>query len=255
MKRKFFYSAVAAILLSCNVYGQDVLLDNASEMNIIYSREMTGALNANTSGIGGIFRQSKAVNYFKSNVYEIGFSSYRDPKEEWYPAIYQGYRRYKFGKLNSVFFLYGGFGSDYNITKKPYWGGVEIQLNYSLGIVFALAKPIYLYVVAVDSTGIEGEVYYEALEKYDPDKYSDVNILGRGPFYKGLNEIIPYPGVYGKIGFTFDYGEYSNVVKSLGIGLNLNYMPIGVPVMAYNDPRNLFCTLYVSLIFGKRYNK
>ncbi len=252
MRRFILSVALFAVLLPLRSVGQNYS-EQLQGANIVYSKEMSGAANINTFGWGGYFRQSKAIDAYKLKFYEVGFSTYRDSKEVTFPALYHGYRSYKFGKLNNVVLLRGAVGMVYNISRKPSWGGVDINLVYAAGASLALAVPVYLYVIDVEMSG--GEQYYvETLQRYNPDTHSDVNIIGGAPFYKGTLETKPYLGINAKVGLNFEYGEYNNVVKSLELGGVLDYMPVGVPVMAYNDPRNLFFSFYLSLFFGKRYN-
>ncbi|MBO4745416.1 MAG: hypothetical protein IJM12_03185 [Bacteroidales bacterium] len=250
MKRRFFCGIMLFVGLCGVLHGQDGLFDDASEANIVYSKESSVIVNINSSGLGAYFRQGNNKDAFRTSFFEIGFSTYRDPKQETFPAMYRGYSSYVMGKINWVLLLRGDFGMVYNISRKPYWGGVDVNLVYAAGLSLALAKPVYVYVIDIK----DGE-YVELLERYDPDVHTDVNILGRGPFFKGIWKTIPYPGINGKLGFNFEYGEYTNVVKSLELGAVLDYFPIGVPIMAYNDPKNLFFSFYLSVIFGKRYNQ
>lgn len=241
----------ALLLLPTMMLSQNI--EDGSEGNILYSKETTGAVNVNTFGFGGSFKQCKTIDAFKSRFYEIGFTTYRDSKEVTFPAMYHGYSSFKFGKLNSIAILRGSLGMNYNISRKPVWGGVDIDMVYSAGVSIAIAKPIYMYVVSVESIGIEN-YYTESLERYNPDIHTDVNILGKAPFYVGLLESIPYFGINCKLGLNFDYAEYDNHVRSIELGGIIDYMPIGVPIMAYNDNKNLFFSFYLSLYFGRRYN-
>ncbi|HEX7414339.1 MAG TPA: hypothetical protein VF411_09885, partial [Bacteroidia bacterium] len=61
------------------------------------------------------------------------------------------------------------------------------------------------------------------------------------------------PGVYGKLGFSFEYGDRTNAIKSLELGAVVDCFPSAIPIMAYNKPENFFVTLYVAFHFGKRW--
>lgn len=227
--------------------------NTGEDSNIIYSNESLGILNINSHGFGAAYRQTKIKNAFTSNFFEIGFTTYRDDKEQMMSSYYSGYKSYKYGKLNDILILRAGFGSQYLVSRKPYWGGVEIQLNYSCGLSLCFAKPIYVYILVPDS--LHTNSYVEALERYDPDEHTYVNILGKGKIWSGLLETKVYPGVYGKVGVVFEYGEYNNLAKAIELGVNLDIFPLAVPIMAYNDPKNLFFSFYLNVIFGNRYNK
>jgi len=45
------------------------------------------------------------------------------------------------------------------------------------------------------------------------------------------------------------------MISSLEAGATLDYSPIGIPIMALNPKQDFFLTVYVSVMFGKRYNR
>jgi len=114
-----------------------------------------------------------------------------------------------------------------------------------------LAKPVYLYIINFTSSQYEYEI---TTEEYDPENHYFDNIYGRAPFTEGLGEIKFYPGIYGKAGLDFEIGTYKTKINSFEAGGILEIFPKGIPIMAYNEPRNFFFTLYISYSFGKRYN-
>ncbi|MDR2084521.1 MAG: hypothetical protein LBP67_05965 [Bacteroidales bacterium] len=249
---KYSRFIAACLLLICFIPFVNAQENNESEANILYNRDRIGIVNINSNGFGAAYRQSKIKDAFKATFFEINFSVYWDIKEERvYSLLFPGYRPFKYAKLNEIFFLRGGYGNVYKITRKPSWGGVEIQLAYSFGPSICFAVPVYLYV-----SEDENDIYSDAvLEKYDPEIHSSNNIRGRGPYLKGITELKIYPGFYGNIGFYFEYGQYNSVVKGIEVGGMVNIFPIGVPVMADNDSKNVFFSFYLNIIFGKRYNK
>ncbi|MDD4141740.1 MAG: hypothetical protein PHR20_02955 [Bacteroidales bacterium] len=240
---------VLCCLLVTSAYSQSH--EEQSKANILYSRERLGFITVNTHGFGAGFRQSYIRSVFRTDDFEINFSTYRDPKEE-SGYNYQGFRSYKYGKLNDIILLRALYGSQYNIARKPQSGGVEIQLCYGGGLTLCFAQPVYLYVAVPDSIGTG---YYAEVQKYDPTTHSEVDILGKGPMFYGILETKIYPGLYGNIGVNFEFGEYNNRAKSVQLGIDVDIFPMGVPVMAYNDPKNFIFSFYLNVLFGKRYNK
>ena len=248
------FLTLCAIWFSPAAFSQDGLFDGASEAGILFSDEMTFGGDVCTFGIGGHFRKNTSVDYYKTRFYEIGFTTYRPAKQEWvYPYI-RGYKRYVFGKINTVAMLRGSYGMTRKIADKPYWGGVTLDYVLAGGITIAFAKPIYLYVMNIQRYEDGILSYTESIERYDPEKHNDINILGSAPFATGITETKIYPGVNVKTGLNFEYGEYSNVVKSLEVGLTADYLPKGIKVLAYNKDVNFCFSLYLSFIIGKRYN-
>ncbi|MDD5695052.1 MAG: hypothetical protein PHD61_07080 [Bacteroidales bacterium] len=163
-------------------------------------------------------------------------------------------KSYAYGKLNSVFVLRGGYGFQRLIATKPYWGGIELRYFYIGGVSVGMAKPVYLNIINLVSISSYYYEYKLTTEKYDPDEHFTDNIYGRASFVKGFNELKVYPGIYGKVGFSFDFGAYSTSIKNLELGAIIDVFPNPIPVMAYNDKEYYFLTLFLSVSFGKRYN-
>ena len=238
----------AVIVLICSAFCLNAQDNYGSEANILYNRERMAIINLNTNGIGVGYRQSKIKDAFKASFFQVDFSTYWDIKEQKVAGLINGFRPFKYGKINEIFFLKGGYGNIYKLTRKPDWGGVELQLAYSFGANVCFAMPIYLYVL------YPGDDFAIA-ERYDPaGEHSAVTILGKGPYFGGFLETKVYPGLHGNIGLYLEYGQYNNTVKAIEVGGAINIFPIGVPVMAYNDPKNVFFSFYINVIFGKRYN-
>jgi hypothetical protein len=187
---------------------------------------------------------------------EFDLAEMKSPKEvRVINPYFSNAKSYIYGKLNSVFLVRGGYGLQRLLNNKPYWGGIELRYFFSGGASMALAKPVYLNIINLVSISPNYFEYELSTEKYDPDKHFGDNIYGRAAFLKGINEMSFYPGLYGKAGLNFDFGSYASTIKALEVGATIDIFPIPVPMMAYNDPESYFMTIYVSLSFGKRYNK
>ncbi len=55
--------------------------ENGTTLNVLYRRDMSGKLYANTRGYGVLFRQGKHVTAKTRSFYEIDFQTLRYPKE------------------------------------------------------------------------------------------------------------------------------------------------------------------------------
>jgi len=110
---------------------------------------------------------------------------------------------------------------------------------------------VYLYIIHFNSMFTDYEVREE---KYNPEYHFIDNIYGRGSFLAGLTQIGLHPGVYVKTGLDFEFGTKNRQINALEVGGTFDYSPIPVAVMAYNPKQNFFLTLYISVMFGKRYN-
>ncbi len=226
---------------------------------VLFNKDMSGSIILHTLGYGVGFRLGKNTNYFKRRMMEFDLLEMKAPNQEkTYNTNFLNPKYYYFGKLNNLYIIRAGIGEQKLMSRKPYWGGVEIRFDYSGGLSLGLAKPVYLYISYYKQDLI---IFATKSEKFDPSKTYPVttpdysyDIFGRAPVFTGFKEIKPYPGIYAKMGFNFDFGTTNDRVKALEIGLIFDGYPKGVPVMAYRDPSQLFLTAYLSFYFGKRYN-
>jgi hypothetical protein len=237
------------ILFSAGFLAQaqtDAVPDTAND-NVLFERQWTFGIQLNTNGWGFRFRKGKNLTFLTQRMWEIEFSSYKAAKEiKTINPYYSDSKSYVYGKLNYVYFLRGGMGIQHILNRKPYWGGVQLSYLYYGGISMGLAKPVYLYIIT-DNLRIE--------RKYNPETDFTDNIYGRGPFLDGVLYTRFYPGVYVKGGLDFEFGTQNKRMQCLEVGAILDYMPVGIPIMAYNPPQNFFLTLYLTVSMGKRYNK
>ena len=91
-------------------------------------------------------------------------------------------------------------------------------------------------------------------ERYTADINPDY-IYGRGSFLAGILELNFFPGLYTKTGLDFEFGSQNKMISSLEVGATLDFSPIGIAIMALNPKQNFFLTVYLSVMFGKRYNR
>jgi hypothetical protein len=250
MKSKFFIWILALIILpGVEMQAQyEAEIDTTPDNVLLEHQWSLGAL-LHTNGWGLKFRKGKNITALRQFMWEIEFSTYKSPKEvRSINPYYSDSKSYIYGKLNYLFFLRGGIGQQHILNRKPYWGGVQLSVLYYGGISLGLTKPVYLYIINPNT----GEI---TEEKYNPDIHNIDYIYGRASFLTGLIQLGFYPGVYVKGGLEFEFGIKNKATSALEVGATLDFSPIPVPLMAYNPKQQFFLTLYISAMFGKRYNK
>ena len=254
--RKYIPAILFCILLSfsSNSFAQKGKPNLSDTLdNVLLEQQWTLGAHLNSNGWGLKFRRGKNLQALKQFMWEIEFSTYKSAKEvKIINPNYSGAKSYIYGKLNSVYFLRGGVGIQHILNRKPYWGGVQVSYLYYGGISIGIAKPIYLYIVHPTATD-----YQIVQERYDPasqDQTMDY-IYGRGAIFTGIQYTKFHPGIYGKGGLEFEFGTRNRVIKALEAGAILDYSPIPIAIIASNPKQSLFLTAYLSVSFGKRYNK
>lgn len=221
------------------------------DKKILYRKEKSGFIMVHSGGFGLGYRQGKHKTYFRKIMWEIEALNIKHPKEIKMSSYYENSRSFLYGKLNHFYVFRGGFGQQHILNGKPYWGGIEVRLFYYGGLDLGFTKPIYLYIVKFDEQ--TGESYL-SLERFDPNIHYITDIYGRGSFFKGFNKIGFYPGIYAKIGLSFEYGADDRFVKTLECGVFMDAFYRSIPIMATQKNQFFFANVYLSLHLGKRKN-
>ncbi len=243
---------LAALILGTQLSAQEEGADSLD--NVFFLRkELAFKLMAHSLGFGTGVISTYSPTVFKKRIFEAEILNMKARKEVKlvYPYA-DNSKSYVYGKLNYVFLLRAGMGYQHQLNRKPYWGGVEVRYFYHAGLSLGFAKPIYLYIINYSPAYDD---YTLTTERYDPDLHFADNIYGRAPFGKGFDQLSVYPGLYGKFGFSFDFGADHDRVKTLETGLVVDGYPKAIQIMAFNDPVNLFINVYLSLHLGKRFNR
>jgi hypothetical protein len=223
------------------------------DKSILYTKEKAFYFILHNEGWGIGYRKGKHLSYKKTRFIEGEIVDMSHPKETKTENPYFGdAHTFVYGQLNSVYIIRGGIGYKKMLNDKPYWGGIQLSYVYTAGISLGLARPKYLYIINMIPNSND---FYLSLERFDPSKhFLDDNIYGGGPLLKGFESVKPYPGIYGKFGFNFEFGEYDEKIRAIEVGTTFDYYFAQIPMMAFNKYPNYFLTLYINIQFGKRYN-
>ncbi|MCF8276568.1 MAG: hypothetical protein K9J17_07520 [Flavobacteriales bacterium] len=227
----------------------DKIKDRSYEdKQVLMKQEFTGGAMLHTQGWGLLLRRSKNKTFLRKRVFELEAVSMEHPKEvKTVNPYYENSNSYNYGELNQVVVTRFGYGR-HNVLYAKFDKGVEIRYLYIGGFSMAWAKPIYL---EIGHPSIPYE--YISTERYDPEKHTSDNIFGRASVFKGIDKMQFYPGMYGKFGFSFEYGRKQKSVRSLEAGVIIDYYIRDVPMMAKikNDP--YYLTFYLAINFGLKW--
>ena len=248
---------LALVLYGSNAFAQfDTENLDTSEFKILYNRSKTYGIITHNLGLGVQYRSGKRLSIFKTRMWEINFTTYRDLKQYKLQKPYQNARKYVFGKKNEGFFLRGGVVWKKLLNRKPYWGGVEVRFVYGGGLSLGITKPYYIYVV-YEVTG-EPNPSYEILPRIyeiDSQKRDWLDEYGRAPFSNGMSEIAIHPGAYAKFGLNFEFGKVDTKMVVMEVGTAIDVLPSGMTIMAGSEDQIVFPQFYISISWGKRFNK
>ena len=221
-------------------------------------RSWSGSLNSNGWGVN--YRYNKRINAFSSMIFDADLAVIRHPKEIKSQSPYKGGwgRSYVFGKTNEAFSFRTGAGYQKELFSKFDQGGISIRFFIGGGFSLALLKPVYYEKI----TGFNPSTMELTWEKslFDPDYMQSVyDIYDRESFFTGMNELSVAPGFYARAGMSFEYSSEDRLVHALEGGIQIEGFLKKLLILASEDNRQLFLTLFVSYRFGKvidaRYQK
>lgn len=243
------------LLITSQLIGYEAFCQSPTNIDktVLYRKEKAFSFILHNEGWGIGYYKGNHLSYFKTrfwNIELVGMSHPKEAKTE--NPNYGDSKSYVLGQLNSLYVFRSGIGYKKMLNDKPYWGGVQLSYVYTGGFSLGIARPKYLYIIHVNPQKFDE--YYLSLEQYDPQLHSVDNIYGGGPLLKGFDKIKPYPGLYGKFGFNFEFGQYDEKIRAIEVGGIFDYYFKEIPMMAKNKYPNYFLTLYINIQFGKRYN-
>lgn len=232
-------------------HAQDILSNAPMEnpgAEVLYRKEKHGGLLMHSNGCGAYFRTGKHVTGKIKRFFEFEIVSMKHPKEvKTVNPYYENTKGYVYGKLNSLSVWRAGIGLQRKLHGKDGIKGIEVRYHHFLGASIGMAKPVYLEI------GYPTIPYqYIRTERYDPTKHFTDNIYGRAPMLRGIENLRPYPGLYTKFGFAFDYAGAFNAVKGIEVGTTFDIYPQAIPLMANTQNNNYFLNFYLSIFIGNK---
>ncbi len=242
--KKLMSLAFITLLTSAICFGQGEIDE---QKRAFYRHERTFGIMLNTDGYGLSYREGLYVDFRNTKLYEIDFGLLSHPRElklqnPWYPTG----SSFVFGKLNTPFYLRGGLGRHHELFTKEDLGGVAIRYFFTGGPALALLKPIYYKVLypASPTTFLIKE------ERFEESIHHPYDIYSRASFFKGVKETRVIPGAYLKAGFNFEFSMNDRAVHTIEIGGVMNAYLKQVEIMASDDNKSLFFSLFVSYRMG-----
>ena len=222
-------------------------INRGEDLNVLYRNEESfGLFIHSATGIGLTYRRGHQLNRDVKRMFEIELSNFKHAKERRAISIYNASnsKNYIYGKVNSLLLLRAGIGYKNIIYRRSDKKNIEIRYLAFGGATIAFAKPIYLEIRYNDSI---------STEMYNPDLHNTGNIYGKSDFFTGFGKTKLRPALYLKTGLSFDFASRYNEVKSIETGVIMDAYPIAIEIMAFNPNRNLLFSLYLKMIWGRKW--
>jgi len=225
------------------------MIRQAEEGILIYQKQSIFGIQLRTNGYGFFYEMAKRKSNRIANLYRIDFTEIKNSKEE---KLLGGSfifgNPYVYGKINNFYPVTLGFGQQRIIGQKGNKNGVAVAFVYNAGLSLGLLRPYYL--VIEDPVEGQREIKYEGA---DTALFLDQSaIISGGGFGKGWGEIKLKPGGFAKVAMRFDYGRFNESVSGLEIGMSVEAYGSKIPLMAYQEDKQLFFQGYIAILFGRR---
>lgn len=235
---------LATVLTSNTAVAQPVPNDG-------YNREFSFGVMAHPKGFGFDFRFGRYISNGRIEYLEAEFLTIRHPKEiRIYNTAITNTNPYTFGKLNYAYAGRVGYGNKFMLTEKKLKNTASISLNIAAGPTFALLKPVYLDILQTDINNNN----FVISEKVNEG--SDINqndVIGNSAFSKGFNELNLKMGAFAKAGFNFDWGDFSDEIKAIEVGVYVDAFPQRLPLMLHTENKYIFPSFYICAVFGNKW--
>lgn len=233
-----FYISFLGLL---SLYSQEI--EERKEKN-----EIALGINLNThaSILGGVdLFYYRTKNDKKQNGFVLEFVNIKHPKEISVQSSVNNSASYTYGKFNHLATLRTLFSKKFLLFHKNAEEGVELTLNTSLGPLWGLQKPYYVFVQNDPNFGSD---YY----KYSslPDT---VPIAGKGGFFRGFSEAKLVPGLGGRLSGMLDFNQESSTPMGIEVGTQIDAYSKGIEILAYEKPKKYFFTAFVVFYMGIRW--
>ena len=259
MQKSIFSVSFFLLLSVVNLKAQQNPNEYEETPPVLMKNEVSFGFSLHSNGWGVDFRKGHNLTVSKKRMIEIELVGMHHPKEiKSLNPYYENSKSFVFGKINSLTVLRGAIGYQRVIAGKAERGGVEIRLNYTGGLSLGFAKPIYLDIITIDAN--DPGHFTLSTQKSNPALQSPDDIYGKSSFTHGLDEMKVYPGLYTKLGFSFEYGSQDDDVKIIEAGITVDAYGKTVEIMG--SPKNpiypvknnqVYFNFYINILYGRKW--
>ncbi len=242
---KKIFSIVISICFFLSGFSQTE--KSPDDIKLYYRSSTSFGAFFHTQGLGVSFKYQQHLSYKLKRIYSFEFQNLKHPKQEKIVnASDNSARGFFYSKVNSLTNVRLGVGAQRAIALKEVKKGVQLSWIYSAGFNLGLLKPIYLEIYK--NSGPE----FTEQERYDPEVHTLGTIYGRGNFYRGISDMEFVPGLFGKFGLNFEYSSYDEKLKSMEVGVAVDWFYKEVPVMYGTYNNQYWVTFYLMFELGKK---
>jgi hypothetical protein len=158
-----------------------------------------------------------------------------------------------YGKQNNFYLMRVGWGRKHYISEKSNDQSITLALSYQTGFSSGFLKPYYLKLAYFNASGAV-DVRTEAYTNENEYLFLDPNaIRGKGGFGMGWDDLKILPGFFTKASVWVDFGADQSFLTALELGVNVDYFPRRVPIMALTENSPVFINISANFYMGGRW--
>lgn len=249
--RKLVVICALFISAPCFLHGQ--LTTDADFKRQVYDYDMVGGLHLHTRGYGLNFRKHYHSSGYVKQGFEIEIANLRHEKEvKSFGGFLTNSRGFVFNRLNTFYTLRGGYIREKTLFDKTDQGSVSIGYVWGGGLSLGLLKPVYLEYARIE----DFRFVTTFVERFDPTNPSQNASLvqGQANFTHGLFETKLEPGLYMRLGLTFDYHQDDSRINAIELGVMADAFRRPVPIIYDVNNPQVFFQVYLNVFFGRKWN-
>jgi hypothetical protein len=260
MKIKVLFICLIAILSSqIDVYGQKEENPKlTAQKDYMFHKQFDGGIKLSSTGLNFYLQYGIIKNIYVTHLFTLEYEwhiDYRDKKTKAIPYYTETGRNYYFGVQNRFHVIRFSYGFEKAIADKAVKNGVRVSWLGFVGGALGLVKPYYLN---LDYPGTDGQQIDILSQRYSASNASvflNQSLIDQaGPVWRGLNQISPVIGGFGRTGLNFDFGSRDAVVKAIEAGVTLDVFYKRIPIYVNDDSNHfLFLGFYLAFTLGKRW--
>jgi hypothetical protein len=198
-----------------------------------------GGFVLRNNGIGLIYTNYRFQNSKFNRIVESEIVNHRHPKEvKIINTVARDPSPYVYGKLNKIAVLRLNVGINKALSEMDENGNTGLSFSITSGVAAAILKPVFLdiYHPSIKGDGIV------LSERYNPEnQINQQDIIGYSNSRFGWNLLTYSPAINLKTSLDIKWGNFSNSVKLIRIGTQIEFFPFGLKVMANtSNPKTYF---------------
>jgi len=224
------------------------IIKQEEEGNLSFRKQTAFGIQLRTDGYGAFLELGRRKSARYTNLYALEITEIKHRKEDKIGGAENFFSNsYIFGKINNFYQAKLGFGEQYILGQKGNKNGVAITASLQGGLDIGLLKPYYIDIQ--DAAGVDRSVSYYS----DSAAFKNPQIIyGGSGLTKGFNQLKVKPGIYLKSALRFDFGRYNESLQALEIGISVEGFSGKIPILLYNDAKQIFYQGHIAFVFGSR---